>query len=205
MKRVIEPFAVEYKRRPKRGKTADTSIWSGSLGDEIKSLMRTSEEAGSPSSPSPQQNKAQQTKQAAKAVFSKPKSVRAGLKPEGRILESRPMPEAEPIAEPEVALEPDEIIDDGMEAEPVAAPRRRGRPARSRTEPVAEPAGAAPEPVRQPVLPVSRPAVVESLAAPTERPAPKAESTKGVSRVAQRRARMKGLHFEERWKWNLPD
>ncbi|KTR04301.1 hypothetical protein NS365_15605 [Aureimonas ureilytica] len=201
MKRVIEPFAVEYKRRPKRGKTAETSIWSGSLGDEIKSLMRVNEEA-EPTSPPP----ADGNKSAAKALFSKPKSVRSGHKPEGRILESRAAPEAERSTQPEPdALEAGEPVEDDWERERAPAPRLRAKRPESRTEPFAKPAQAEPEPVAERVPPIANPAGVASVPAPADKPAPRARSSKGLSRVAERRARMKGLNLEDRWKWNLID
>lgn len=203
MKRVIEPFAVEYKRRPKRGKTAETSIWSGSLGDEIKSLMRVNEEA-EPTSPPP----ADGNKSAAKALFSKPKSVRSGHKPEGRILESRPAPEAERPAQLDSApdaLEAGELFEDDWERERASAPRLRAKRPESRTEPFAKPAQAEPEPVAERVPPIANPAGVTSVPAPADKPAPRARSSKGLSRVSERRARMKGLNLEDRWKWNLID
>ena len=201
MKRVIEPFAVEYKRRPKRGKTAETSIWSGSLGDEIKSLMRVNEEAEPTSPPSANRNKS-----AAKALFSKPSSARSGQKPEGRILESRPVPEAEHSADPEPeALEAGEPVEDGWESEHAPAPRPSTKRVKSRTEPFAKPLQAAPEPALERALSIANPAGVASVPAPADKPAPRARSSKGLSRVAERRARMKGLNLQDRWKWNLID
>ncbi|ALN75319.1 hypothetical protein [Aureimonas sp. AU20] len=189
MKRTIGPFAVEHKRRSKLNKAASTSIWTGALSDEMKDLLRA--------------NAGAETDEPAASADVAPRPRKGGGEAKGRsprILETRilqareeslPATEIEETSEPEL---------------PVRTKARKPRKV-ERTD--------APEPVHAPP-PVSideaepdafewdEPAEASAaLVQETPRLPIDAPARRMQSRVAQRRARMKDLPFEQRWKWNL--
>lgn len=196
MKRLIGPFAVEYKRRSKLTKPAANSLWGGALDGELKDLLRSeaaqAEAAAEPAPAKPAKPRAAETQTRGRA-----KTPRSG-----RILETREEPAAIASEEPETYETPE-----------ADEPPRRTRAKRARAEDALARAEAAPAP-EPAVMPAdlteaSEPEADEAetvSAAPVAPRAPgKPVSLAPSSYGARRREQTKRVDFAERWKWNLVD
>lgn len=194
MKRPIAPFAVEYKRRPKLSKTSETSLWSGSIGKELKNLLNLGHDDGqiSPADKTVVPSSQPQTG-SHMTPPGKGGDGQANNKRPGRILETR-----EPAFDsPSVAM---------TIKKPVAASRSQ--------DGAATPISMITDSILSKMPSRVRPAITrEPMRAETDRSDPKPVSPFGPTlpgparapseAVARRRARTKGLDFQDRWKWDL--
>ncbi|WP_156381449.1 hypothetical protein [Aurantimonas sp. Leaf443] len=177
MKRPLKPFVVEHKRRTRAGVGEPPSIWSGALGEEIRTLVKAGEvEEAAPEPAAPRRR--------ARAAAAEAEGEPAA---KGRILMAREEP-AEPQAE-------------SAEPAPEETPRRRrGRPPGSKSKPRAEaPQAPRPGPARESAAPT--PAAPSRAAAPDAvDAAPSRPLTPAGLRYLERRAGLKEQKLWQRWK-----
>ncbi|WP_153003873.1 hypothetical protein [Aureimonas ureilytica] len=194
MKRPIAPFAVEYKRRPKLNKTSEPSLWSGSIGKGLKSLLQSDQQddqaalsAGVFPPLAPRKTGLRDTNEAASNLG------HGEIKRPSRILETR---------QPVIEKGSTKAVADGMEA---SLPFREEKRGQSRKIVKSRP----PEGRSHNQPPIVEEQAPEMEAASASTPIPTAMpfstgSNRKLSRsVALRRARMKGLEFQDRWKCDL--
>ncbi|WP_156418542.1 hypothetical protein [Aureimonas sp. D3] len=194
MKRPIAPFAVEYKRRSKLNKTSEPSLWSGAIGKELKSLLQSDQQDDQPALSAgvlpplaPRQRELRDTNEATGNLGE------GEIKRPSRILETR-----QPITENGST----KSVADGMEA---SLPYRKEERVQSGKVIESRP----PEGRLHNQPPIVQEQAPETMAASASTPIPSAMpfstgSNRKLSKsVALRRARMKGLEFQDRWKCDL--
>lgn len=194
MKRPIAPFAVEYKRRPKLSTTSEPSIWSGSIAKELKSLLQSDQQddqaalsAGVLPPLAPRQTELRDANEAASNLG------HGEIKRPSRILETR-----QPITEKGST----KSVADGMEASLPCREEKRGQSRKIvKSRPPEGRSHNQPPVVEEQALGMK--VASASTPIPTAIPFSTGSNRKLSKLVALRRARMKGLEFQDRWKCDL--